>query len=92
MAQARLTDMTLDQLEALAPQLAALPFKEILVQYDAEADSLYLGFRRPPEATNSEDLDNGIIVDYRGDEVVGVEILDASKRTAPKRKKTRAPA
>ena len=41
---------------------------------------MYISFERPQRATDSEMLDNGIIVRYRGDKIVGLTILDASKR------------
>jgi uncharacterized protein YuzE len=51
------------------------------VDYDAEADVLYLSFQRPQKATNTVDKDDdGILVHYRGKEIVGITILDASKR------------
>jgi len=48
--------------------------------YDEEADVLYLSFRRPQRATDSEVRDDGIIVRKRGKEIVGLTILDASTR------------
>ena len=50
--------------------------------YDAEADVLYLSFRKPSQAGDSEISDDGIIVRYQGGEVVGVTILNASERVA----------
>jgi uncharacterized protein YuzE len=47
---------------------------------DAEADVLYLSFRRPQRATDSEMRDNGIIVHRRGNQIVGLTILEASTR------------
>jgi len=42
---------------------------------------LYISFQRPQEATDSEMTENGILFRYRGDELVGVTVLDASTRT-----------
>jgi uncharacterized protein YuzE len=41
---------------------------------------LYLSFRKPQKATDSELRDDGIIVHRRGKEVVGLTIQDASTR------------
>jgi len=49
------------------------------IDYDKEADVLYISFKRPQKVTDSEMLDNGVILRYRNDEVVGITILDASK-------------
>ena len=48
--------------------------------YDAEADVLYINFKKPSHATDSELTDNNVIVRYEGEEVIGLTILHASKR------------
>lgn len=66
---------------ALARQSATLPASKMWLDYDDEADVLYLSFRRPQEATDTVDLqDEGILLRYRGEELVGVTVLDASLR------------
>lgn len=64
------------------PRLIDLPTKRYWVDYDDEADVLYLSFRKPQGATDSEVRDDGIVVRTCRGEVVGVTILDASTRTA----------
>ncbi|MFQ5780002.1 MAG: DUF2283 domain-containing protein [Nitrospiria bacterium] len=48
--------------------------------YDAEADTLYINFKKPSHATDSELTDDDVIVRYEGEEVIGLTILHASKR------------
>ena len=56
------------------------------VTYDAEADVLRMLFRDAPVAESDEDKP-GVILDYdRDGNVVGLEILDASKRVEDPRK------
>lgn len=43
-------------------------------------DVLYITFRRPPRATESEMLDDGILLTYSDDELVGITVFEASKR------------
>lgn len=50
------------------------------LDYDAEADALYLQFEEKPTSTHSEMRDDGIILDYRGDQLVGLTVLEASQR------------
>jgi uncharacterized protein YuzE len=50
------------------------------LDYDAEADVLYLHFEEKPASTHSEMLDEGIILDYRDNRLVGLTILEASRR------------
>jgi uncharacterized protein YuzE len=54
--------------------------KRCLLDFDEEADVLYISFRKPQHATDSEMRDDGVIVRKSGDEIVGITILDASKR------------
>ncbi len=60
--------------------LVGLPSSQMWVDYDREADVLYLNFRRPPVEAEGEMTEDGILVRRMGVEVVGVTILDASKR------------
>ncbi len=62
------------------PRLIDLPAKKMWLDYDADADVLYLSFAKPQRATNSELRDDGIIVHRRGKVVVGLTVQDASTR------------
>lgn len=58
-----------------------LPSAQLWFDYDEEADVLYVSLKKPQRATDSEYLDDeGIILSYRGKDLVGVTILEASKR------------
>jgi uncharacterized protein YuzE len=52
----------------------------IWVDYDREADVLYVSFSRPPHETDSELTDGDILLSYSGDRLVGVTVLHASTR------------
>ena len=62
------------------PRLLDFPAKQMWIDYDAEADVLYLSFAKPQRATDSELRDDGIIVHRRGKRVVGLTIQDGSMR------------
>jgi len=62
------------------PHLLKFPTTKMWIDYDQEVDVLYISFKRPQRATDSEMLKNGILFRYKGDELVGIIILDASKR------------
>ena len=66
-------------LESL-PHLLNLPSKQMWFDFDEEADVLYVSFERRQGATDSELDENGILTRYRGDQLVGVTILNARKR------------
>ena len=50
--------------------------------YDAEADVLYINFKKPSHATDSELTDDDVIIRYEQDEVIGITVLHASQREA----------
>lgn len=80
MAEKALKDETLKEIFESVSHLIKFPTTRMWIDYDKEADVLYISFNRPQKATDSEMLDNGIILRYKDDTVVGVTILDASRR------------
>jgi uncharacterized protein YuzE len=64
----------------LSSELAKLPVKHIWVDYDEEADVLYLSFRKPQRAKKTVERDDDILIRTDGDKIVGITILDASFR------------
>ena len=79
MAKAAIAE-TLNEIYELVPHFIKLPENRMLIDYDKEADVLYISFKRPQKATESEMLENGVLLRYKGDDIVGITILDASKR------------
>lgn len=69
--------MVTDQVRAYLDLIPALRNSP---PYDEEADTLYIKFKKPSHATDSEITDDDIIIRYEGDEVVGMTIPHASKR------------
>ena len=67
----------------LTPQLLNMPYKRIWYSYDEGADVLYLNFKKPSHADESELTEEDIILRYEEGELVGVTILHASKRKQP---------
>lgn len=66
---------------SLVPALLRAPHRTVWSSYDADADVLYLNFKKPVAATDSELTDDDVIVRYDGDEVIGLTILHASTRS-----------
>jgi len=65
---------------ALVPQPLEIPHKRIWTAYGEEADVLYVNFKRPSHADDSELTDDDIIIRYEKGQIVGITILNASKR------------
>jgi uncharacterized protein YuzE len=53
---------------------------KVWIDFDKEADVLYLSFEKPQKATDSEMRDDGVLLRYKHDKLVGIKILEASKR------------
>ena len=70
----------INELLKLVPAVKNSPHKYLWSSYDAEADVLYINFKKPSHATDSEMSDDDILVRYEGEEVVGLTVLHASKR------------
>ncbi|MEW6108974.1 MAG: DUF2283 domain-containing protein [Nitrospirota bacterium] len=58
------------------PYLLKMPSKRIWVDYDDEADVLYISFRKPQQANDSL-MEDDIIYHYRDKELVGLTIMHA---------------
>ena len=64
----------------LVPDLLEMPYPRIWTAYDKEADVLYINFKKPAHADDSELREDGIIVRYEKGEIIGITVLNASKR------------
>lgn len=82
MAKAIAKEGIIQEVFEATPRLLKFPAGKMWVDYDKEADVLYISFKRPQRATDSEMLENGILLRYRGREFVGITVLEASKRRA----------
>ena len=67
----------ISKIERIIPQFVNIAGR-LWVDYDKEADVLYISFVRPQNADNSI-MDKGIIIHKRDNDVVGMTILNASK-------------
>ena len=64
---------------ALAQQVTSLPATKL--DYDAEADVLYISLKHPQQATRTMEVeDEGILLHNRNKTLVGITVLDAATR------------
>lgn len=73
--------VSLERVLTFVPQALQLRQKNIWLSYDEEADVLYLNFKKPSHADDAELLDNDVIVRYEGQDIVGMTIMNASRKT-----------
>ena len=57
------------------PHLKRFPSNHFWVDYDEEADVLYISFDRPQRATNSVLRDDNVLLRYRGKKLVGITMV-----------------
>ena len=69
-----------DFLDAI-PAVLQAPHRSMQCTYDEPADKIYMNFEPGAEATDSELGPDDIIVRYRGEEIIGLTILRASRRS-----------
>ncbi len=73
---------------AMAMDMLRLPTQQMWVDYDEEADVLYMSFRRPQKATKTIEVEEDVLLRKDGRTIVGMTILNASSRGGrPKRRR-----
>lgn len=77
-----MASIDLNEILNLTPHLLNIPFKRVWYSYDEEADVLYLNFKKPSHADDSELTDDDVIIRYEKGEVVGITLLHAKQRKA----------
>ena len=80
MASEKLEEKSIVHLLQATSHLVQLAKKQMWLDYDEEVDVLYLHFESLPTSNHSEMREDGIILDYNDNHLVGITILDASKR------------
>jgi uncharacterized protein YuzE len=80
MAKEIAQDRVLNEVFKATPHLLKFPVAKMWMDYDKEADVLYISFKRPQKATDLEMLEKGILLRYKGDELVGLTVLETFKR------------
>ncbi len=64
----------------IIPRIMEMPYQHIWTDYDKEADTLYINFKRPSHADETEMTEDDIIIRYEKKEIIGMTVLNASKR------------
>ena len=64
----------------MAKALTVSKVEELDVDYDKEADVLYISFGPPKAASDSTILNNDIILHYKGDRIIGITVPSFRKR------------
>ena len=65
----------------MTPAMLSAPNGYLWSSYDADADVLYINFKKPSVATDSELTDDDVIIRYEDEEIIGLTVLRASERS-----------
>ena len=72
----------INKVEKMIPEFVNIVDKSLWIDYDKEADVLYISFEKPQNADDSVMNDSGkVIIHKRKNVVVGLTILNASNFT-----------
>jgi uncharacterized protein YuzE len=72
--------LNLQEVLNLTPRLLQMPFKRVWSSYDEVADVLYLNFKKPSRADDSELTEDDVVIRYERGEIIGLTVLHASQR------------
>ncbi len=67
-----------DELLKSIPYMLKMPSNRIWIDYDEDADALYISFQKPQHADDSIMEDN-VIYHYCGKNLVGITVIGAKK-------------
>ncbi len=77
---ARKTTTFINNCIAVATEMLKLPAQHVWLDYDKEADVLYMSFRKPQRATETIESGDDILIRKDGADIVGLTIMNASSR------------
>jgi uncharacterized protein YuzE len=68
-----------EELLSAARRRVSLPPGELWLDYQDDVDTLYVRLKEKTRPTHSKsDFDEGVVFDYEGEELVGIEIMDVT--------------
>lgn len=76
LAETKIVQACLDLLQ----DAMMLPAEHLWIDFDREADVLYVSFRKPQRAKKTIETDDDILIRKDGAKIVGITILHASAR------------
>ena len=62
----------------MASDVMKLRTRRTWIDYDEEADVLYISFRKPQRASETIEIDEDVLLRKDRDEIVGITIMNAS--------------
>ncbi len=70
----------LKKILSIADTILSIPYRNIWSSYDKKADVLYINFKKSSHADDTVITDDEILIRYEKGKIIGITILNASKR------------
>lgn len=64
----------------MATDMVKLSAQQVWIDYDREADVLYMSFRKPQRATKTIEIEEDVLIRKDGRDIVGITVMNASTR------------
>jgi uncharacterized protein YuzE len=74
------TSVVQKEIMTILPHIKKIGSKQVSFDLDKPADVMYISFEKPQNATDTETADDGALFRYRGNKLVGITILNFSKK------------
>ena len=71
---------TVDEIFKALPYIQKSGASHISFDFDEEADTLYISFEKPQNATDTDILEDGTFLRIRDDKIVGITITNFSQK------------
>lgn len=78
MATALKTESFLNGCLTMAADMLKLSARQVWIDYDQEADVLYMSFRKPQRAYETVEADEDVLIRKDGEDIVGITVMNAS--------------
>jgi len=62
----------------MATDMVKLSAQQVWIDYDREADVLYMSFRKPQRATKTIEIEEDVLIRKDGRDIVGITVINAS--------------
>jgi uncharacterized protein YuzE len=71
---------TVDEIFKALPYIQRSGVSQVAFDFDEEADTLYISFEKPQNATNTDILEDGTFLRMKDDKIVGITITNFSQK------------
>lgn len=78
MATVLKTESFLNGCLTMAADMLKLSARQVWIDYDQEADVLYMSFRKPQRVYETVEADEDVLIRKDGENIVGITVMNAS--------------